>query len=337
MKNLLSSFAVLLSILLIANNLSAQHTQESPQGIIERKSKALDAIIKKNAKVEVIAGGFEWVEGPVWVESEKMLLVSDVLTNKIYKWTAEKGKELYLTPSGYTQEMPRGKELGSNGLALTDKNELILCQHGDRRLAVMKAAPGNPKPDFTTLADNYEGKKFNSPNDLAIKSNGDIYFTDPPYGLEKGMDDSLKEIPYQGVYKLSKEGSVTLLTDTLSRPNGIGFFPGEKRLLIANSDPEKPNWYIYDVDDNGLLQNGRIFFDGTENYKKENRSPDGIKIDDNGNVFAAGPGGVWIYDKNGNVLGRVKLNIVTSNCAFANHYKTLFITAEHYLLKINLR
>ena len=326
-----------LIILLIANNSPAQIAGEIPQGSIERKSPALDALIKKNAKVEVIGEGFAWAEGPVWVKSKKMLLVSEVLKNRIYKWTAQKGKELYLEPSGYTQSRPRGAELGSNGLSLNSKGELILCQHGDRRLAVMNATLDNPKPEFTTLTGQYKGKKYNSPNDMAIKSNGDIYFTDPPYWLEKGMSDPLKEISYQGVYKISKSGAVTLLTDTLSRPNGIAFFPGEKNLLVANSDPEKPNWYIYDVDENGLLKNGRIFYDGTKAYEKENRSPDGIKIDDKGNVFAAGPGGVWIFNKKGKVIGRIKLNIITSNCAFANNYKTLFITADDYLLKVDLR
>ncbi len=331
------SLITFLVTLLIVNNIYGQAATEVPKGTIERKNTALDAIIKKDAKVEVIADGFEWVEGPVWVESEKMLLISDVPTNKIYKWTAQNGKELYLTPSGYTQAEPRGGEMGSNGLSLSNTGKLLLCQHGDRRLAFMNASLNNPKPEFTTLAGQYKGKRFNSPNDLAIKSNGDIYFTDPPYGLEKRMDDPLKEISFQGVYKISKNGEITLLTDTISRPNGIAFFPGEKRLLVANSDPEKPNLYIYDVDENGLLKNGRIFFDGTKAYMIENRSPDGIKIDDKGNVFATGPGGIWIFDKNGKALGRIKLNIITSNCAFANNYKTLFITADHHLLKIDLR
>lgn len=333
----MSSVITILFIVLIANNTHGQATAELPEGTIERKNAALDAIIKKDAKVEVIADGFEWVEGPVWVESEKMLLISDVPTNKIYKWTSENGKELYLTPSGYTQANPRGGEMGSNGLSLSNTGQLILCQHGDRRLAVMNASLDNPQPKFTTLISGYKGKKFNSPNDLAVKSNGDIYFTDPPYGLEKRMDDPLKEISFQGVYKISTNGVITLLTDTISRPNGIALFPGEKRLIVANSDPEKPNLYIYDVDENGLLKNGRIFFDGTKAYELENRTPDGIKIDDKGNVFATGPGGVWIFDKNGRALGRIKLNIITSNCAFANDYKTLFITADHHLLKIDLR
>lgn len=309
----------------------------SPSAVVERFDEAINAIIKKDAKIEVIADGFDWVEGPVWVENEHMLLVSDIPKNSIYKWTAEKGKELYLKPSGYTRGKPRGGETGSNGLAINSKNQLVLCQHGNRGVAIMNTPLTDPDADFKLLADSYQGKKFNSPNDLTINSNGDIYFTDPPYGLVKGMDDSSKEVPFQGVYRISKNGKVTLLTDTISRPNGIAFFPGERKLLVANSDPEKPNWYIYDVDEMGLLRNGKVFVDGSAAYKEENRPPDGIKIDNKGNVFATGPGGVWIFNKAGKALGRIKANITTSNCAFADNYKTLFITADHYLLKINMR
>jgi len=308
-----------------------------PVGTIERLSPELDQVVNKDAKVQVIADGFDWAEGPLWVPSQQMLLVSDIFKNSIYKWTEKGGKELYLKPSGYTQAKPRGAELGSNALAINSKQQLVLCQHGDRRIAVMDALLDAPQPVFTSLAENYHGKKFDSPNDLAIKSNGEIYFTDPPYGLEKGVKDSLKEMPYQGVYRISKDGVVTLLIDTLTRPNGIGFFPGEKSMLIANSDPQKPYWYIYDVNTDGNLSNGRIFYDCTKEFKLERRGPDGFKIDDQGNVFAAGPGGVWIYNKNGKVLGRIKVNVITSNCAFTPDYKTLFIAANHYILKIDLR
>jgi len=278
--------------------------------------------------VEVIADGFGWVEGPLWIESQKMLLVSDVLNNNIYKWTAKKGKELYLAHSGYTQKTPRTEELGSNGLALNHKGQLLLCQHGDRRVAVMNASLASPKAEYSTLADNYQEKKFDSPNDLVVKSNGDIYFTDPPYGLEKGVKNPSKAAPYQGVYRISANGKVTLLTDSISRPNGIAFFPGEKKLLIANSDPQKPNIYLYDVDKDGLLSNGRIF--------KSERSTDGIKIDKAGNVFATGQGGVWIYNQKGTLLGKIKVNGSTSNCAFSSDKKTLFITADDFLLKVTL-
>jgi len=314
----------------------AQTIAERPQVAIERMRPELDALVPVDAKVEVIAEGFKWVEGPVWVESQHMLLFSDIFKNRIWKWTAQKGQEIYLEPSGYTQATPRGMELGSNGLAINSKGQLVICQHGDRRIAVMDAPLDQPKPLFTTLADGYRGKKFNSPNDLAIKSNGDIYFTDPPYGLEKGADDPKKESPYQGVYKIATDGTVTLLIDSLTRPNGIAFFPGEKSLLIANSDAEKPYWYRYDLDQQGNLINGRIFYDGTIAFQKEHRGPDGMKIDKKGNVFAPGAGGVWIYNKKGKALGRIKTNVVTSNCAFSADYKTLFITAAHYVLKVDL-
>lgn len=314
----------------------AQTLVEQPKVLIEKINPELDAIIRADAKVEVIAEGFEWVEGPVWVESQQMLLFSDTFKNRIYKWTAQEGTARYLEPSGYTQAAPRGKELGSNGLAINNKGQLVICQHGDRRIAVMDAPLDSPKPIFITLANRYKGKRLDSPNDLVIKSNGDIYFTDPPYGLEKGVDDPKKESAYQGVYKIAKDGTVTLLIDSLTRPNGIAFFPGEKSLLIANSDAKKPYWYIYDLDRNGNLINGRIFYDGTKAFQKENRSPDGIKIDREGNVFAPGPGGVWIYSKEGTALGRIKTDLITSNCAFSGDYKTLFITANHYILKVDL-
>ncbi|MGV8878612.1 MAG: SMP-30/gluconolactonase/LRE family protein [Sphingobacteriaceae bacterium] len=318
------------------NFVSAQSAVK-PEGMIEKMHPSLDAIIKKDAKLEVIATGFKWVEGPVWVESLKMLLFSEVFTNRIYKWTAKKGVTLYLEPAGFTGVGTRGGELGSNGLAIDDKGNLVLCQHGDRSVVRMDAPLDKPKSTFKTLAKQYNGKKFDSPNDLAIKSNGDIYFTDPPYGLEKGTADPTKEALCQGVYKISPNGVVTLLTDTITRPNGIAFFPDEKSLIIANSDPEKPYLYIYDVDEKKGLTNGRIFHDASNAFQKENRTPDGIKIDGDGNVFAPGPGGIWIINKKGLVLGRIKVNVTTSNCAFANNYKTLFITADHHLLKMNLR
>lgn len=327
-----------LAVMVICARINAYgQTKEYTGALIERFDPKLDEIIKKSAKVEIIADGFTWVEGPLWVESQKMLLVSDVFSNEVYKWTWERGKELFLAPSGYTQPTPRGEELGSNGLALNHEGQLLLCQHGDRRVALLNSPLTDPKPTYMPLARSYNGKRFNSPNDLAVRSNGEIYFTDPPYGLEKGMDDPSKELSYQGVYKIEKDGKVTLLVDTLTRPNGIAFFPDEKSLIIANSDAQKPHWYIYDLDEEGRLINGRIFFNGSAVYKKEQRSPDGIKIDRAGNVFAAGPGGVWIFNKEGKELGRIKVNVVTSNCAFTNDGNTLFITADKYLLKVNLR
>jgi len=331
MINQIKSCSAVSCFLIIFLNISvlfAQPTKKEPDGKIEKLSKELDAIINHDAKVEVIADGFGWVEGPLWIESKRMLLVSDVLNNTVYKWTPEKGKEVYLEHSGYTGTQLRSEELGSNGLTLNHKGQLLLCQHGDRRVALMNASLDNPKAEYITLANEYRGKKFDSPNDLIVKSNGDIYFTDPPYGLEKGVNNPSKAAPYQGVYKISKNGDVTLLVDSISRPNGIAFFPGERSLLIANSDGEKPYLYLYDLDKEGLLINGRIF--------QNDRGTDGIKIDKQGNIFTTGQGGVWIYNKKGTLLGKIKIEGSTSNCAFADNYRTLFITADNYLLKVDL-
>src|ERR1700712_4981322 len=206
------------------------------------------SIVSKTAKAEILADGFLWSEGPVWLESRKMLIFSDVKKNIIYKWTKDKGKEVYLKPSGYTGTIPRGGELGSNGLGLNMQGQLVICQDGDRVVSVMDAPLDKPEPKFKQIATNYKGKKFDSPNDLAFLANGDIYFTDPPYGLEKNAADPLKEAPYQGVYKVSPDGKVTLLIDSITRPNGLAFMPGEKTMIIANSDSTKVKWYAYDVD-----------------------------------------------------------------------------------------
>ena len=178
-------------------------TNSAQSASIVRYSPKLDAIVSKNPEIETILREFDWCEGPVWVEKEQMLLVSDVPQNTVYKWTQSGGQEVFLKPSGYTGNIPRGGEMGSNGLTLNHNGKLVLCQDGDRRLAIMNASFKNPAPEFITLVDNYQGRKFNSPNDMSVAKNGDIYFTDPPYGLEKNMNDPLKELPFQGVFKVT--------------------------------------------------------------------------------------------------------------------------------------
>jgi gluconolactonase len=295
---------------------------------------SLDNIISPTAAIEVLSNGYEWSEGPVWVEPEKMLLFSDVPMNTVYKWTEKDSIEVFLKPSGYTgQSDSNSPEEGSNGLALTPDGKLVLCQHGDRRLAVLEGPFSAPQSTFTTLAGQYDGKKFNSPNDVAVRSNGDYFFTDPPYGLPKNLT---QEIPFQGIYKLSN-GTVTLLVDSLTRPNGIAFMPGEKTIVIANSDPQKAVWYAYDLSENDSITSGRIFYDATQSAKDEPGLPDGLKIDSQGNVFATGPGGIWIFDKTGKVLGKIKLPVPTANCAFTPDEKTLYITADNYLLRLRMR
>ncbi len=329
MKNYLMAIAIAWSLL------ACKSTHEDRTiGSVERMDPALDQIIESSATPEILSDGYEWSEGPLWVESEKMLLFSDVPTNIVYKWTEQDSIEVYLKPSGYTGTTPStSPEQGSNGLALSRDGKLVLCQHGDRRLAFMEAPLNAPGSSYSSVADRFDGKKFNSPNDVVVSKGGDYFFTDPPYGMPR---DLTQEIPFQGVYKVSN-GEVTLLVDSLTRPNGIAFMPGEKTVVIANSDPKRAMWYVYDLDDSGAFTNGRIFNDATAGAAKEPGLPDGLKIDGNGNVFATGPGGIWIFNKEGKLLGKIKMPVPTSNCAFADNEKTLFITADNFVVRLKMR
>ncbi|MFZ6013168.1 MAG: SMP-30/gluconolactonase/LRE family protein [Bacteroidota bacterium] len=314
-------------------------TEPKTVGSIERIDPSINSIVKDDARIEIIAEGYEWSEGPVWIASRKMLLFSDVPKNIIYQWTEADGAAVYLTPSGYTGSTPSAsKEPGSNGLTLTNDNKLVLCQHGDRRVAQMDAPLDAPQAKFVSVADNFNGKKFNSPNDVVLRSNGDLFFTDPPYGLPQQSErDPLKEIPFQGVYKVSPEGKLTLLVDSITRPNGLAFTPDEKTLIVANSDPDKAVWYAFDLDENDSLTNQRIFYDVTENAKTEKGLPDGLKIDGQGNIFATGPGGVWIFNRDGRLIGKIKIPEATANCALADDDKTLYLTSDMYVIRIKMR
>ncbi|GAB2982503.1 SMP-30/gluconolactonase/LRE family protein [Mucilaginibacter puniceus] len=303
---------------------------------VEAADPAFNKLVSNDAKADVIATGIMWSEGPVWVESQKMLLFSEVRNNTVYKWTEAKGKEVYLKPSGYTGTIPRGGEMGSNGLGLNLNGQLVLCQDGDRVVSIMDAPLDKPQAKYIPIASNYNGKKFDSPNDLAFMSNGDIYFTDPFYGLEKGVTDPLKEEKYQGVYRISN-GKVTLLTTEITNPNGIGIFPGEKKIIIANSNPENPVWYTYDLDKNGLFTNKKIFFTAKVEAKGPLGSPDGLKIDKAGNVWATGPEGVWVLNKDGKLLGRIVIDDLASNLSFSADEKTIYVTNNSRVLRIKLR
>jgi gluconolactonase len=279
MKNATAIF--LLVVLFVA----CSKKEETPLGSIERIDPALDALIDKDAKVEIIADGFEWSEGPLWLKDQNILIFSDVPKNIVYKWSEGKTAEPYLTPSGYTGDnSPYSDEEGSNGLFLTNDGKLVLCQHGDRKVSQMDAPLDAPTAKFVPLADNFQGKRLNSPNDGTFNSKGDLFFTDPPYGLPKNAGDSIKEIPFQGVYRVSKS-QIALLTDSVTRPNGIAFFPGEKSLLVANSDPEKAVWYKFDLNDGDSVSAARVFYDATQHPENEKGLPDGLKIDKQGNVF----------------------------------------------------
>ncbi|HZW33767.1 MAG TPA: SMP-30/gluconolactonase/LRE family protein, partial [Isosphaeraceae bacterium] len=214
----------------------AQEKSERPAlGTIERLDPRFDRLVPSDARVERIAEGFDWSEGPVWDRKQRRLLFSDVPTNTVFQWQDGKGLSVFLKPSGYTGSNPRGGVLGSNGLLMDRQGNLILCQHGDRRIARLE-----PDGTFRTLADQYLGRRLNSPNDGVFHSNGDLYFTDPPYGLPGQNNDPAKELNFNGVYRLSaRDGSLTLLTSEMTFPNGIALAPDEKTLYVANSDPQK--------------------------------------------------------------------------------------------------
>jgi len=303
-------------------------------GSIERLDPRFDAAVPKAAVIEVLAGGFEWSEGPVWVEDATggHLLFSDIPNNTVFRWKAGAGISVFLKPSGFTGVGPYGKEPGSNGLALDARGRLLSCEHGDRRVSVLEHGGGK-----RTLADNWKGKRLNSPNDLAVHSSGAIYFTDPPYGLPQRYDDPLRELDFCGVYRISAEGELSLLCDTMTRPNGIAFSPDEKTLYVAQSDPAAPIWRAFTVKPDGTLDEGRTFFDAASLSRTRKGLPDGLKVAPDGTIFATGPGGVLVLSPDGTHLGTLLTGQATANCCFGEGGKTLFITADSWLCRVRLR
>jgi gluconolactonase len=304
-------------------------------GKVIQYDEALRGIVNTDSQAELLGRGYKWSEGPLDL-GKIGVIFSDVPNNIVHLWNEKSGITTYLKPSGYTSQIPRGGETGSNGLVLSPDGKLVLCQHGDRRMAMMDADLNDPKSKFITLADKYEGKRFSSPNDACYNSKGDLFFTDPPYGLEKQANDPAKEISFQGVYKVSRDGKVTLMADSLTRPNGIAFMPDGKSVIVANSDPALPDWYIFDYDGEKFV-NGRLFYSAKGHDKTMRGLPDGFKIDKSGNVFATGPGGVYIFDKTGKKLGLLSLEDPASNCALSKDQKTLYITNNNKFLRWKLR
>jgi gluconolactonase len=312
-------------------------------GSIERLDPALDEILAPDAKLEKLADGFDWTEGPVWVKKGKYLLFSDIPPNAIYKWVEGKGVTLFMQPSGYHGKDTTLKEPGTNGLTIDGKGNLLMAAHGDRRLARLGSL-SQPNGRQITLVEKYKGKRLNSPNDLVIHSSGDIFFTDPPYGMTRKdpaakIDPAEKELPFQGVFRLDTKGKATLLHDDLERPNGITLSPDEKTLYVANSHPPRPIWMAFDVKPDRTLANGRVFFDAAPLIAKTKRKgmPDGMKVDTKGNLFATGPGGVLIFSPSGKHLGTVLTGEATANVAFGDDGSTLYITADMYLARIKTK
>lgn len=299
---------------------------------IVRFDPLFDKLVPLNVKVERIVGGRKWAEGPVWDRRHGYLLFSDIPDNAVIKWQEGKGASVFLKRSGYSGKSPfKGPEPGSNGLALDPQGKLVLAEHGDRRIARLESNGLQ-----TTLVDRFDGKRINSPNDLVFKSNGDLYFTDPPFGLPKSYNDPAKETPFQGVYRYGKDGKLTLLTKEVKAPNGIAFSPDEKKLYVSNADPLNAVWLVYDVKPDGTIESGRVFYDGTAWAKTSPGVPDGMKVDRNGNIFGAGPGGIHVFSPDGKHLGSIETGVPTGNLAWGEDGSTLFITSNSNVFRLKL-
>ena len=310
-------------------------------GRIERLDPALDEVLTPDAKIEKVAEGFRWAEGPTWYVEKNAagkvvfqgIVFSDVLGNTSYRWREGwDHAEVFLRPSGLMTNAPGFHERGSNGMTRDAAGRLIICQHGERR--VVRFEDGA----FTVIADRYQGKRFNSPNDVCVKSNGDIYFTDPAYGLEGNDNSKLKELPFSGVYRLTPDGTVTLLTKEFRDPNGIAFSPDQKTLYIANTDAALPIIAAYDVKEDGTIANRRTFFD--QKPYVDPKYPglcDGIKADREGNIWSGALGGVVVISPKGKLIGHLYTGEQTSNCNWGDDGSTLYITADYFLLRIKTK
>ncbi len=310
---------------------------------VDRLDPAVDQIVPAGAKLERLATGFKWVEGPVWTNGS--LYFAEIPSNSIRKWTPGAGVSIFLQPSGYLGPQPyRGPESGSNGMTLDAQGRLTVAGHAQRD--VYRFETLNPKSQITILADSYQGKKLNSPNDLVYKSDGSLYFTDPPYGLRTQQDtDPEKQLKVNGVYRLAdalahKPGAkpdhaaLQLLVSDLPRPNGIAFSPDEKYLYVSNSEPKK-FWMRYTVKPDGTLTDGKVFYDASND--KRPGAPDGMKIDEHGNLYSAGPGGIWIFSPAGKPLGIILFQEKTANVAWGGaDRKTLYVTASSGVYRIRL-
>jgi len=298
-------------------------------GEVVRLDSGLDTIVPAAVRIEKLAGGFQFIEGPVWVH-EGPLLFSDPNHNVIYRWTPDGDLSVFRTKSGYSGiDIGEYHQPGSNGLTLDREGRLTVAEHGNRRITRIER-----NGVVTVLADRYDGKRLNSPNDLVYKSDGSLYFTDPPFGLPKAYDDPRKELPYSGVFRLAN-GKLQLLATDLIGPNGLAFSPDEKYLYVTNWDVKKKVVMRYEANADGSLSNGRVFFDMTGAPGVE--ALDGIKVDRQGNLYVSGPGGVWIISAEGEHLGTIKAPELPANLAWGDEDgKTLYMTARTGLYRVRL-
>jgi gluconolactonase len=322
---------ILILLLLPAVIIAADDKPHALVAKIQRLDPAFDKLVAPDATIEQLAEGFRWSEGPVWLDGG--VVFSDVLANTAYRWKpGMKQAEVFLKPSGLLTPQPGFREPGSNGLTHDAQGRLLLCQHGERRVA--RYAGGK----FTALAERFEGKRFNSPNDLVVRRNGDVYFTDPPYGLDGINESKLKELPFNGVYRISGDGKIALLERNLTYPNGLAFSPDEKVLYVAVSDLAATRIVRYDVRADGSLANQRLFYDAQARHERGLPGLcDGMKVDRDGNVWATGPGGVLVLNPAGKLLGVLDTGEPTSNCAWGDDGSTLYITANYFLVRVKTK
>ncbi len=326
-------FVALAQLACVLFGVAAASASQPAERRIERFDPRIDTIVPRDATVEVVSDGHDWLEGPLWVKSDRRLLFSDIPKNAVYSVRAGEVARALLHPSGFSGGGDfAGREPGSNGLTLDGEGRLILAQHGDRRIARLEA-----DGTFTTLADRYLGKRLNSPNDVLRASSGALYFTDPPFGLPGGFEDPARELAFSGVYVRAIDGSLRLLTGELRAPNGIALSPDERTLYVSNADASRPVWMAYAIAVDGTLGTGRIFADASPWVGAWPGNPDGLKTDLAGNLFAAGPGGVYVFAPDGTHLGTIRTSVATSNCAFGDEDgATLYITADHAVLRVRL-
>lgn len=304
-------------------------------GRSERLDPRFDALVPSDISLDVLVDfgereGPHWLEGPVWDRRNSYLLFSDVKANAIQRWERDRGVQLFMQPSGYTGEQPfAGEEPGSNGLAFDAEGRLLICEHGDRRIRRLEADGSK-----TVLVDRYQGRRLNSPNDLVCRSNGDIYFTDPPFGLPRQFDDPGRELSFSGVYRLSTDDELTLLLDDLRAPNGIGFSPDEQTLYVADSDQSRSAWLAYPMQEDGTLGDGRVLLDVTR--APGLGGPDGLEVDHLGNIFGAGREAVFVLAADRTHLGTITMGAITTNAGWGEDGSTLFITTERRLLRLRL-
>lgn len=309
----------------------AQTLRFTTIGQLRPVAPAFNQLIAPGTPIEIVASGLSHAEGPVWVADSTMLLFSDAPTRTIYRWSEQRGLSRFLEGSGFTGRMPYGKEPGTNGLALDGQGNLLLAEHGDRRVALLPLArPGGKR----TITDAFAGRRYNSPNDVVAHPNGSLYFTDPPYGLPQQAQSPLREQPGNYVYRRSATGAVSPEITDLTLPNGLALSADGSQLFVAQSDSLRPLIRVYPVRGNGKLGPGRLFFDMQPLPRRPREVPDGLKLDRAGNVWAAGHGGVVVISPQGQHLGTIDVGEVIANCAWGDDGRTLYFTAGTMVCRV---